>query len=184
MGRTTVQVIDTPAHLMQRLTHCRLIFGPQERRRCVPSKAEHRQTKTDLQFAHLCLKPWIKPPKGRANWQLGALSKYSYRRSIVLHQVLYLECHCGKVHPSVPKWETLDDEPGPHAPPGQWLSLQVRWQSIVQRHSRRPEERHYDCQSRIQEENRRTVISRIVAVVTDNNSSSNMSSWRLSLFLV
>ena len=35
----------------------------------------------DPQFAALCLKPWTEPPKGRADWWLGALSKNGLRRA-------------------------------------------------------------------------------------------------------
>ena len=37
----------------------------------VLSKAVNRRTKTDPQFAGLCLKPRTEPPKGWANWRLS-----------------------------------------------------------------------------------------------------------------
>ena len=84
---------STPPPTSRRGRQIAALFQDSEAAISIPSQAENRRSKRDSQFAGLCLKPRTEPPKGWANWQLGALSKNGYsNRSLFMSHIEKWQC--------------------------------------------------------------------------------------------
>ena len=79
MGRTTVHVIDTSAHLTQLPAHRAM---EKRRRKSAPSEESNWWTTTDAQYTSFCLNLQTPQQKGRPNWRLAAQYKNDYCGSV------------------------------------------------------------------------------------------------------